>query len=121
MSRQSMKAIQHLLKKKKGSSQKNQFSFLFGPSQTPIAITTGTNSLTLDAAQARLSDKRTWPDDFPASMKSDGKAVRIHFQSTNTVQCKRELENILTMYHIHIRDKNSGVTETHPYLEDYLE
>ena len=116
-----MKSLTHMLNKKARPTKNNQFSFLYEPSQTPIAVTTGTNSLTLDAAQARLSDKRTWPDGFPAEKQKDGKAVRIHYKSTNTVQCELELENILVMYRTHIKDRNSRVSETHPFLEEYLE
>ena len=93
--RQSLKAVSNLLDKKKKKPEKNQFSFLYEPSQTSVAVSTETNSLTKDVAQVRLDNNYVWPEGFPEEKKKKDNAVRVHFQVTNAIQCKRDLESVL--------------------------
>ena len=74
-----------------------EFSFLKRPAASAIAISHGTNSLALDNAQIQLNEKRSWPAKMHKEFQAAEHSIHIHFKETNTVQCGRELDNILNI------------------------
>ena len=79
-----------------------------------------TDKLVIDEADTKLKSARTYPIGFKDRAKNPDKRIRIRYHNTNDTQAEAAFHHIMLMYRRHVIKSNPVVTQTYPFLEDYL-